>query len=128
MLGDIFAHSVQFSLNKYDCSIMELIDFWFHKKWSCEVSLEMFSEMPKSNLVSWNTIIGALFQESKFGEAIELFRVMQTEGIKGDRVTMVEAASACEYLGTLGHAKWIHAYIEKKQKTKLTLTCGSTQL
>ncbi|PRQ36234.1 putative pentatricopeptide [Rosa chinensis] len=78
----------------------------------------MFSEMPKSDLVSWNTIIGALFQESKFGEAIELFRVMQTEGIKGDRVTMVEAASACGYLGALDLEKWIHAYIGKKKKKK----------
>ncbi|RXH78165.1 hypothetical protein DVH24_001683 [Malus domestica] len=33
-----------------------------------------------------------------FEEAIELFGVMQAEGIKGDRVTM-----------------WTHAYIEKKK-------------
>ncbi|KAL6185615.1 hypothetical protein ACLB2K_041745 [Fragaria x ananassa] len=74
---------------------------------------KMFNEMPKSDLVSWNTMIGALVQESKFEEAIELFRVMQAEGIKGDRVTMVEVSSACGYLGALDLAKWTHAYIEK---------------
>ncbi|PRQ36011.1 putative pentatricopeptide [Rosa chinensis] len=60
-------------------------------------------------------MIGALVQESKFGEAIELFRVMRTEGIKGDRVTMVEVASACGYLGALDLAKWTHAYFEKNE-------------
>ncbi|KAF3455649.1 hypothetical protein FNV43_RR00288 [Rhamnella rubrinervis] len=50
-----------------------------------------------------------------FEEAIELFRVMQNEGVKADRVTMVEVASACGYLGTLDLAKWIHTYIEKNE-------------
>ncbi|PRQ44727.1 putative pentatricopeptide [Rosa chinensis] len=86
---------------------------------------EIFNEMPKSDLVSWNTMIGALVQESKFEEAIELFWVMQTEGIKGDRVTMVEVASACRYLGALDLAKWTHAYIEKKKKS--TVICGLGQ-
>ncbi|BFG13924.1 hypothetical protein CerSpe_001980 [Prunus speciosa] len=76
---------------------------------------QMFNEMPKSDLVSWNTMIGALVQESMFVEAIELFRVMQADGIKGDRVTMVEVASACGYLGALDLAKWTHAYIEKNK-------------
>ncbi|KAM5552764.1 hypothetical protein ABKV19_025132 [Rosa sericea] len=38
---------------------------------------------------------------------------MQTEGIKGDTVTMVEVASACGYMGAIDLAKWTHAYIEK---------------
>ncbi|CAL8073932.1 unnamed protein product [Prunus armeniaca] len=76
---------------------------------------QMFNEMPKSDLVSWNTMIGALVQESMFVEAIELFRVMQANGIKGDRVTMVEVASACGYLGAFDLAKWTHAYIEKNK-------------
>ncbi|XP_008224272.1 PREDICTED: pentatricopeptide repeat-containing protein At3g22690 [Prunus mume] len=76
---------------------------------------QMFNEMPKSDLVSWNTMIGALVQESMFVEAIELFRVMQANGIKGDRVTMVEVASACGYLGAFDLAKWTHAFIEKNK-------------
>jgi pentatricopeptide repeat protein len=59
-------------------------------------------------------MIGALVQESMFKEAIELFRVMQSEGITADKVTMVGVASACGYLGALDLAKWIHGYIKKK--------------
>ncbi|PRQ36039.1 putative pentatricopeptide [Rosa chinensis] len=40
---------------------------------------------------------------------------MQTEGIKGDRVTKVEVVSVCGYLGALGLAKWTHVYIEKNE-------------
>lgn len=75
----------------------------------------IFNEMAECDLVSWNTMIGALVKESMFEEAIELFRVMQNEEIKADRVTMVEVASACGYLGTLDLAKWIHTCIEKNE-------------
>ncbi|PRQ55848.1 hypothetical protein RchiOBHm_Chr1g0329131 [Rosa chinensis] len=50
-----------------------------------------------------------------FEEAIELFRVMRTEGIKGDRLTMVEVASTCGYLGALDLAKLTPAYIQNKK-------------
>ncbi|PRQ36221.1 putative pentatricopeptide [Rosa chinensis] len=112
-----------------------MIDMYMNcgqQKMACRV----FDNMSNRTVVSWNSLISGFIRtghvksawkcSSKFGEAIELLRVMQTEGIKGDRVTMVEAASACGYLGALDLAKWIHAYIEKKMK--LTVTCGSIQL
>ncbi|XP_059625053.1 pentatricopeptide repeat-containing protein At3g22690 [Cornus florida] len=72
-----------------------------------------FNEMPESDLVSWNTIIGALVQESLFEDAIKLFRIMQSKGIKADKVTMVSVASACGYLGALDLSKWTYTYIER---------------
>ncbi|KAK9288668.1 hypothetical protein L1049_017129 [Liquidambar formosana] len=50
-----------------------------------ESACGMFNEMMESDIVSWNTIIGAMVQESLFQEAIELFRFMQSEGIKADK-------------------------------------------
>ncbi|KAA8548666.1 hypothetical protein F0562_000350 [Nyssa sinensis] len=75
----------------------------------------LFNEMPKSDLVSWNTIIGALVQENLFEDAIEFFRLMQREGIKADKVTMVSVASACGCLGALDVARWTYSYIEKNE-------------
>ncbi|KAL5541519.1 hypothetical protein UlMin_009229 [Ulmus minor] len=76
---------------------------------------EKFNAMPESDLVSWNTMIGALVQENMFEEALQLFQEMQNKGVKTDRVTMVEVASACGYLGALVLAKWVHTFIEKNE-------------
>ena len=80
---------------------------------------QKFSTICQSNLVSWNTIISALGHGSMFKEAIELFQMMKSGGIKEDRVTMVSTASALGYLGALDLAKWLHAYI-KKNKVPVT--------
>ncbi|KAJ8547328.1 hypothetical protein K7X08_010914 [Anisodus acutangulus] len=70
----------------------------FLRNGDVEAACRTFNEMPESDLVSWNTMIGGLVQQSMFEDAIHLFRVMQNEGIKADRVTMVSVASACGYL------------------------------
>ncbi|XP_009802509.1 pentatricopeptide repeat-containing protein At3g22690 [Nicotiana sylvestris] len=85
----------------------------FLRNGDVEAACRTFDEMPESDIVSWNTIIGGLVQQSMFEDAIHLFRVMQNEGIKADRVTMVSVASACGYLGANDIAKWIYNYIEK---------------
>ncbi|CAN4092916.1 unnamed protein product [Withania somnifera] len=85
----------------------------FLRNGDVEAACRTFNEMPESDLVSWNTMIGGLVQQSMFEDAIHLFRVMQNEGIKADRVTMVSVASACGYLGANDLAKWIYNYIEK---------------
>ncbi|KAM3326556.1 pentatricopeptide repeat-containing protein [Capsicum chacoense] len=85
----------------------------FLRNGDVEEACKTFNDMPESDLVSWNTMIGGLVQQSMFEDAIHLFRVMQNEGIKADRVTMVSVASACGYLGANDLAKWIYIYIEK---------------
>ncbi|KAI9196153.1 hypothetical protein LWI28_021510 [Acer negundo] len=87
----------------------------FIRNGDVEKAWGIFEEMPDKDLVSWNTVLGAYLQESMFEEAIELFRVMQREGITADRVTMVAVASACAYLGVLDVAKWIYTYIKKSE-------------
>ncbi|OVA15528.1 Pentatricopeptide repeat [Macleaya cordata] len=75
----------------------------------------VFKSMPQKDLVSWNTMIGGLVQESWFEDTLELFRMMQNEGVKPDRVTMVGVASAIGYLGALDLAKWVHSFIKKNE-------------
>ncbi|GFS37220.1 hypothetical protein Acr_00g0050730 [Actinidia rufa] len=48
----------------------------FVRNGDVESTWELFNQMLKTDLVSWNTMIGGLMQGSLFEEAIELFRVM----------------------------------------------------
>ncbi|CAI0465853.1 unnamed protein product [Linum tenue] len=70
-------------------------------------------------------MIGALVQDSMFMEAIELFRKMQNQGVEPDRVTLMELASACGYLGAVELAKWIYLYIQKKDDIQCDLRLGT---
>ncbi|KAJ7954854.1 Pentatricopeptide repeat-containing protein family [Quillaja saponaria] len=81
-----------------------------------ESAWRIFSEMPESDLVSWNTMVGALVQESMFEDAIELFRVMQNEGVKADRVTMV---------GVVIPKVHVFSQIDKKDVSEWTAAIGT---
>ncbi|KAL0414500.1 UNVERIFIED_CONTAM: Pentatricopeptide repeat-containing protein [Sesamum radiatum] len=61
----------------------------FARNGDVESAQGLFNEMPERDIVSWNTMIGALVQQSFFRDAIELFHSMQNEGIMVDEVTMV---------------------------------------
>lgn len=87
----------------------------FIRNGDVESAWEVFNQTPEGDVVFWNTMISGLVQRSLFGEAIELFRVMQDEGVKADRVTMMGIASACGYLGAPELAKWVYSYIEKNE-------------
>nr|CAD1833000.1 unnamed protein product [Ananas comosus var. bracteatus] len=54
-------------------------------------------------------------KDSKFEEAVELFRKMQDSELKRDTAALVSVASACGYLGSLDLAKWVYTYAQKKR-------------
>ncbi|CAI0465850.1 unnamed protein product [Linum tenue] len=110
--------------NKTSVSWNSLISGFF-KCGDVESAWQLFQEMPDADLVSWNTMIGALVQDSMFMEAIELFRKMQNQGVEPDRVTLMELASACGYLGAVELAKWIYLYIQKKDDIQCDLRLGT---
>lgn len=85
----------------------------FARNGDVDLARKTFDEMQERDIVSWNTMIGALVDESLFVEAIELFHLMQKEGIAPDEATMVSIVSACGYLGALDSAKWTYNYIKK---------------
>ncbi|KAK6117590.1 hypothetical protein DH2020_048669 [Rehmannia glutinosa] len=62
-------------------------------------SRRVFDEMAERDLVSWNSLICAYSQCSKYEEVLGLFDVMRVENVKADAVTMVKVVLACNYLG-----------------------------
>ncbi|KAJ4962114.1 hypothetical protein NE237_022024 [Protea cynaroides] len=74
---------------------------------------QLFDKMPHRDVVSWNTMIAFYVQVSDFKQAIAIFRRMQENGERPNRVTLISLLSAVSYLGALAQGRWIHAYIDK---------------
>ncbi|KAG0564182.1 hypothetical protein KC19_8G089900 [Ceratodon purpureus] len=69
---------------------------------------EFFDSMPKKDLISWNAIIAGYARREDRGEAMNLYRKMQSEGVKPGRVTFLHLLSACANATTLAEGKGIH--------------------
>ncbi|OEL33801.1 Pentatricopeptide repeat-containing protein [Dichanthelium oligosanthes] len=68
-----------------------------------------FSEMSERNEVSWNTIITSCSQHGRGLEALDLFDLMEQEGLKPNDVTFIGVLASCSHVGLveegLGHFK-----------------------
>ncbi|KAK4363155.1 hypothetical protein RND71_018396 [Anisodus tanguticus] len=74
----------------------------------------LFTLMPEYDLVSWNTIIGALGNsETSISEAIEYFIQMMRAGRSPNNVTFINILSAISSLSLLGLVRQIHALVLK---------------
>ncbi|KAK0575196.1 hypothetical protein LWI29_035380 [Acer saccharum] len=94
-------------------------------KWG-EVVLarKLFDEMPVRDLIAWSAMIAGYAQCGLSRKALDLFNLMQIEGVKVNEVSMVSVLSACTHLGALDQGRWAHAYIEKN-RLKMTVTLGT---
>ncbi|KAB2624601.1 pentatricopeptide repeat-containing protein [Pyrus ussuriensis x Pyrus communis] len=85
---------------------------------------ELFDEMPQRDPVAWNAMIAGYAQCGKSREALNLFHLMQMEGVRVNEVYMVSVLSACSHMGALDQGRCAHAYIERN-KVRMTVTLGT---
>lgn len=57
-------------------------------------AIKMFSNMPSTDVVSWNTLISGYLMHRQGDRALEIWLKMQEEGIKPDQVTLALIISA----------------------------------
>ncbi|EEC71699.1 hypothetical protein OsI_04200 [Oryza sativa Indica Group] len=72
----------------------------------------VFDEMVVKDVVSWNSLICGYSQCNRFKDILALFKLMQNEGVKADKVTMIKVVSACTRLGDYSMADYMVRYIE----------------
>ncbi|RDX98516.1 Pentatricopeptide repeat-containing protein, mitochondrial, partial [Mucuna pruriens] len=82
-----------------------LIDM-YAKCGALQIAKEIFLGMPEKNVVSWNTIIGALALHGFGEEAIEMFRRMQASGLCPDEITFTGLLSACSHSGLVDMGRY----------------------
>ncbi|CAL5198404.1 unnamed protein product [Lathyrus oleraceus] len=75
-----------------------------------------FDKMPQKNVVSWTTMIAGCAQNGQSKQALLLFDQMRRARVELDQVALVAALSACAELGDLKLGRWIHWYVQKRQK------------
>ncbi|CAL5399193.1 unnamed protein product [Camellia sinensis] len=74
---------------------------------------KLFREVPVRDIVSWNTIIGALAKSDHPGKALELFLKMYVDGVWPNQTTFVSVINSCTSSQILMYGKFIHAKIIK---------------
>eukprot|EP00249_Psilotum_nudum_P015903 c25573_g7_i1 orf=2-622(+) len=85
----------------------------------------VFDKMPDRNVVSWTAMISGYAHHGHGAEALKLFRQMQQECLKPNRITYISALKACACVAALEHGKQIHACIVKSG-SKLDVSVGNT--
>lgn len=88
------------NLNSNASVLNALLDM-YAKCGSLEKAFDVFNNMPKKDLVSWNTMLHGLGIHGHGKEAIELFSRMRSEGIRPDRVTFIAVLCSCNHAGLI---------------------------
>ncbi|PQP92509.1 pentatricopeptide repeat-containing protein [Prunus yedoensis var. nudiflora] len=76
------------------------------------IAMDLFTQIPEKNVVSWNVIIGALALHGCGFEAIRIFKQMQAGGIWPDEITFTGLLSACSHSGLLDMGRY---YFERME-------------
>jgi pentatricopeptide repeat protein len=102
-----------------------------------DLAYGVFMNIPRKDVVSWNSMITAFVQGGCPERALELFRGMEKENVKPNDVTMVGVLSACTKKLDLEFGRWVCSYLERNEiSVDLTLSnamldmywkCGSIE-
>lgn len=90
-----------------------------------ETACQLFEEIPKPDLVAWNTIIDCHVHCGKQRQALDLFSRMLRSNIKPDEATLVVTLAACSALGALEFGRWIHSLIDQNTLFDVVSVCNA---
>ncbi|XP_010101867.2 pentatricopeptide repeat-containing protein At5g48910 [Morus notabilis] len=78
-----------------------------------ETARKFFDEMSERDEISWSAITNGYIKGGYFKEALEVFYLMQREGIGPRKFILSSVLAACANVGALDQGRWIHAYVER---------------
>jgi pentatricopeptide repeat protein len=74
------------------------VDF-YNKSGMFETARRVFDEMPRKNVISWNTLISGLALNGNGELGVELLEEMMNEGVRPNDATFVGVLSCCAHAG-----------------------------
>ncbi|XP_031481681.1 pentatricopeptide repeat-containing protein At2g01510, mitochondrial-like [Nymphaea colorata] len=72
-------------------------------------ALKLFTSMGEKTIVTWNAVIAACAHKNRFSHAVDLFKRMQSVGIRPNHVTLLSILSMVASAAALKQGKEIHA-------------------
>ncbi|KAJ7548401.1 hypothetical protein O6H91_07G010300 [Diphasiastrum complanatum] len=72
---------------------------------------EVLHKLPKRSVVSWTALIAGYSRQGCGVEALELFKEMQQEGVRPDKVTFASIFKACGSMAFLDEGRLVHAQL-----------------
>lgn len=95
----IHHHYVHQKRSEFSVSLGNALIGMYAKCGKIDIAEELFNEMPKRDLVSWNSMIVGYADHGNANKALILFELMKGQGIKPDDITFVGILSACSHGG-----------------------------
>lgn len=87
-------------------------------------AMQVFDEMPRRTVVSWNTALTACVDNGYHGQCVDLFAAMVEAEFEPDQTTLVCMMSAAAELGNLPLGKWAHGLVVAR-RLDTTLQLGT---
>lgn len=72
---------------------------------------EVFEKLSSKTMATWNTMVAGYALHDESEKSLQLFYVMQNNGMVPDHVTFVSTLNACSSLGALHEGRRIHSQI-----------------
>ncbi|KAF2289579.1 hypothetical protein GH714_037286 [Hevea brasiliensis] len=117
-LGDIKAASYIFrTMSRLDVVSWTSMIAGYNKSGDVESARKLFDRMPEKNLVTWSIMISGYAKNNLFDKAIELYQVLQSEGVQANETVMVSVISSCAHLGALELGERAHDYVVRNKMT-----------
>ncbi|KAL6323117.1 hypothetical protein AAG906_027385 [Vitis piasezkii] len=92
----------------------------FYSDYDMGIVWKIFNQTPIKDLVLWSAMVSACVKSGQYGEAFEIFRAMQYDGVEPNHVSIVSILPACANVGALLFGKEIHGFSIKKMFHPLT--------
>ncbi|KAL2514298.1 Pentatricopeptide repeat-containing protein [Forsythia ovata] len=108
-------HAFLIKTGYLDCTYVVNALMGLYSKCGCfDFVIELFDDMPKRDVVSWNTVISCMVKEGMYDIAFELFHCMLIiDGFRVDHFTLSSLLAACAGCLAMGEGREIHAYAYK---------------
>lgn len=115
----VIKHGFDNVASVYNC----LIHLYF-KSNATFLAEKMFETAPSKDIVSWNTMIGAMANGDKPTKALYIFQEVSASGVDPNDTTLVNALQSCSRLCLLSCGECIHGKMIKKG-FESDVFCGS---